>query len=179
MLIRYNASPVAILRADVPILVSAAQRGTSHYHTVKPVKEDFNCLVAVLWKAKFSLEKKQLPKADKQRLKQEERATSNEGSTWICQQWRAITVVAAPSLWEYAVSFVIKGLTCTGESSGYLAFLSTAADLLLLSKILWSQSCEEGFKNFFQGLEECVRGKGRENNSAINSICVFASCLWN
>lgn len=99
------------------ILVSETPRGMSHYHTVKQVKEDLNCLVAVLWKALFSLEEN-FPKADESRSKQKERATSNEECAWICQQWRAITTVAAPCLREYAVSFLIKRLTWAGDSLG-------------------------------------------------------------
>jgi len=34
--------------ADTSILVSETPRGMSHYHTVKQVKEDLNCSVAVL-----------------------------------------------------------------------------------------------------------------------------------
>ena len=34
--------------ADMSILVSETPRGMSHYHTVKQVKEDLNCSVAVL-----------------------------------------------------------------------------------------------------------------------------------
>lgn len=165
-----NTRPsVAILGADMSILVSETPRGMSHYHTVKQVKEDLNCLVAVLWKALFFLGRK-LSKSRRAEVEAEgERATSNEECAWICQQWRAITTVAAPCLREYAVSFLIKRLTGAGESLG----LARIFRFFQKSSECKDENRLQVISIFFISSRMCVW----KAKSEINSVC--ASCVWN
>lgn len=72
----------SILGGAASVIMSKTPRGTSHYHTVKQVKESLNCFVCCRLKggSVVSLEKKRLSKADELKLKQPHQKKSTHES---------------------------------------------------------------------------------------------------